>query len=539
MEILDRVDAQHTTASRCGSLLAFLQDGKLRVNHVASTARCLNEYNIKIPSKEIINITWSDDGTRIAVSSYKQVEIAHVDDPSHHVRLDNGGGGLGRFASAAFLDNEHLLTTWEFGRGRIWHLSSGRSTEIGDLKTTSSGQAWSQRPRPSSAAPDMISILSRVSAEDVLTIHFVEDGKSTSRVSLPTVDAQSLCWSPDGRWLAVVDTPTAASTIHFCTPDGHLYRSYPPKSSSDANGLGVKVLEWAGDSSTVALAGHDGGVVLLNTRSFTTFASLEHSTTIDQSGLPQTKQAPIWQEHVSAASERTYSLATQPVSPPLSRGKPSTESDELGVAELCFSSNGEYLATRDERMLSTVWIWSKQTLSAHTVIMQHANVRKMLWHPSRPDLLMLDCGESVAYLLAVGSSSPPMPVMVPLPGTPILAWLETAVDASPAILALTKTSFRVIFPEGRPAQVHATADERASALGADIYEEGTSEDSIMDVLSGRKPRTHKSEQSYTERIDMEANGEDATMGLDDTFRAKRRPLDNAVEVDPLDDSEIF
>ena len=314
---------------------------------------------------------------------------------------------------------------------------------------------------------------------------------------------------------------------------------WPSGSSAESTELGVKSLEWSAKCNAVALASYDGSVVLLNTTSFTPLASVEHSTTVDQSGLHPTEQAPIWQEHVSATGERTYSLATQPVSPSLSQSKPSTEPSELGVAEQCFNSNGEYLSTRDERMRSTVWIWSTQTLSAHAVIMQHANVRKMQWHPARSELLMLDCGESVAYLLDVSASGPPMPIAVPLPGTPILAWLNTPHDAPPAILASTKSSFRMIYPEGRPDHQQQLNGDTPRAPGVEVYEEGTSEDSIMDVLSGRKPRTRKSEQSYTERIDMEADDEDVTTGLDDTFRAKRRPVGSAVEVDPLDDSEIF
>jgi hypothetical protein len=79
----------------------------------------------------------------------------------------------------------------------------------------------------------------------------------------------------------------------------------------------------------------------------------------------------------------------------------------------------------------------------------------------------------------------------------------------------------------------------ATAGADDSFEEGASDDSLFDVLSGRKPLPPKTEQSYTERVDLEVETEeeDATERLDDTFREmkSRKP----VPADPFDDSQIF
>jgi len=266
---------------------------------------------------------------------------------------------------------------------------------------------------------------------------------------------------------------------------------------------------------------------------------IEHTTTIHQTTLSSEAQAPIWTETVPASGERSYSLRSQPVSPPLSRTKPSTEPNDLGVAETRFSRDGGYLATRDERMLSTVWVWNMTTLTAHAVLIQHNNVRKMHWHPSRPGTLMLDCGEGVAYLFDATTGNAPVPITVRAPSTPVFSWLRrSSAEGKSAILCASKAGFTVLFPERRGSQIAEDGVFPAQEEEDVPFEEGASEDSLMDMLSGRKPLAIVTEPSYT-NLDVGTEDEDASGRLEDTFREKRRAVTDASETDPFDDSDIF
>ncbi|KAK3116767.1 hypothetical protein LTR53_002533 [Teratosphaeriaceae sp. CCFEE 6253] len=537
MEVSSRLSGSYASSSPCGKLLACITDGRLRLHPTQAPQRLHADFAVKTAARDVTTLAWSSDSSYIAVVSDSHVEVRDVEDPGTFVRIDNGSGGLGRFISASFVGDGDLLTLWEFGRAKIWNPSTGKGTDLGDFKTTCDGLAWQERP---TGEIRTIASLARPAAEDTLTMHFSESSTSMPPVRLPTVDAQALSWSPDGRWLAVLDTPTARPSVHFYTPDAHLFRSYPATSPLDStSGLGVKAVTWSADSRTVALSRYNGTVVLLNATTFAPLAMIEHNITIDQTSLPAHQQAPIWREAVSAANERSYSLAAQPVSPPISRPKPSTEPSELGIAETTFSADGSYLATHDERMLSTVWVWNTSTLAAHAVLMQHHDVRKVHWHPTRASLAMLDCGEGIGYLYDASASSPLTPMSVPLPGNSGFAWVRTEVEGRLAVLCTTKSSFRVLYPEGCDTAAHDTDSQ--TGVGADMFEEGTSEDSLLDVLSGRKPAPdRKSETSYTDIVEIEAYAADGsqTLGLDDTFREKSRAR-TAVEADPLDDSQIF
>jgi hypothetical protein len=155
-------------------------------------------------------------------------------------------------------------------------------------------------------------------------------------------------------------------------------------------------------------------------------------------------------------------------------------------------------------------------------------------------MLMLDCGEGIAYVFEASSLHAPLPLPTSAPASAVVSWLHSDENAKPTILAATKASFRVLYPEGQPEGVHHVTDHGMVAAGADdSFEEGASDDSLFDVLSGRKPLPPKTEQSYTERVDLEVETEeeDVTERLDDTFREmkSRRPE----PVDPFDDSQIF
>ena len=113
-------------------------------------------------------------------------------------------------------------------------------------------------------------------------------------------------------------------------------------------------------------------------------------------------------------------------------------------------------------------------------------------------------------------------------------------SSRPIILAATKSSFRLLYSEGQPDDIDAgQAGAQSQEANDESFEEGASEDSLFDVLSGKKPLHAKTEQSYTEMVDVEieTEEEDYTTRVDDTFREKRtrRPM----TADPFDDSEIF
>lgn len=53
--------------------------------------------------------------------------------------------------------------------------------------------------------------------------------------------------------------------------------------------------------------------------------------------------------------------------------------------------DGTLIATRNENMPNTVWIWSLKLLRPYAVLVHHYPVKAIDWHPSIPELLLIQC----------------------------------------------------------------------------------------------------------------------------------------------------
>ncbi|KXL47539.1 hypothetical protein M433DRAFT_149251 [Acidomyces richmondensis BFW] len=551
MEISDRIEGQHATPSPCGQFVAYISplNGRLRVSKVLSPSR-FAEYVLRTNVKDGLCLKWSMNATLIAVWSRGLIEIINLNDPGHRVRLDNGSGSLGQFRNVDFVDDDVCLTMWEFGRAKLWDLVTGKGTEIGDLKTIMETPAWQLRPNQQGTGPPLLAVLSRPSGEDTLSLIFT--GAQVTLMSSQKIagDIRAMSWSCDGNWLSLLGSLYTDPSLHVYTADGHHFKTIRSPYGADQNDpvrkpveicdeIGIKEAVWSPDGQVIALPRFNGSISLHNTRTFRLLSVIEHCTTIDQSDFPQEEQSPVHEEIVSASGDRTYAHAPHPFSPPRSEIKDHNTSSDRGVVEARFSCDGKYFATRDNRMQSTVWVWNIAKLSTKAVIVQHSNVRKLHWHPSRPEALMLDCGEGIPYIFDASSSSPPRPLQMSLQGTVSLTWITTPKSAKIAILAATKSAFLILHPDGRDSVPFSETHSSVGEAHDTGFEEGTSEDSLIDMLSGRKPPPHL---SYTELVDLEAEAEedeDISTALDDTFREKRKATAKSVEKDPLDDSQIF
>jgi hypothetical protein len=529
MEAIEQLLGSGASISPSGDLLACTSNGKLRVCYTHAPERAV-EFKTRLQSKDVSSIKWSDDNERVLLYSAQLIEVVTIEDDSGRVRLENGSGGLGRFTSADFIGNDHLFTTWEFGRAKLWNLCTGKGFEVGDLKTTCEGRNWGLRPS-NDTSPRTLATLSRVQAQDHLTIQFPSIERTTKPTILSTLDARNLSWSPDGRWIAILDTTHTHPGVFILTPDGQPFRSYPPP-TPDTNApldLGLKSLTWSPDSLTLALSHHDPTITLLNTKTFAPLALVQHSPTIDQHSLSASARATIYTEVITPSNNRSYTQTTQPLSLP----QTPSPSPVPGIAELRFSASSRYLASRDSSTSSAVWIWDTHSLAAHAVLIQHNAVRRLHWHPTRQDLLLIDCADNIAYLYDPSSSEPPKPIEAALSVTPLFSFAPSeSEEARVVVLAAGRTSFTLIYPEGR---------EETTAAGGEGDVSGA-EDSLFDVLTGRTPAPAKTEKSYTEQVDEDAELEGMTDGLEDTFREKKGlgEVEEVEEVvDWLDDSQIF
>ena len=202
-----------------------------------------------------------------------------VDDPSWTATINNGSGGMGKIVNAEFgRTKTEVLVFSDFGsKLTIWSLTTGRNVEIRDPKYSSSrGHEYRRKL-------GIFVLLTRLGAQDMLSLHAPNSYKVVKSVALPTMDVQGMKWSPNENWFAVWDTSSMGQKVYIYTADGNMYRSYTGTDDFGLGGSGIRTVEWSTAGQYLAIGGMDRRVTLLSTQTFSPVMYLDHTSTIQLS----------------------------------------------------------------------------------------------------------------------------------------------------------------------------------------------------------------------------------------------------------------
>lgn len=461
------------------------------------------------------------------------VHIFSLLDTEQKIHISNGSGSLGKIIAVEVIGDvgrEQAVVVFEFGRVNFWDISTGRNTEVGEAKLGGRGNPWSVRKVPGKT--EVLALLSRVAAQDVLSFFLTNSTTPFRSVTLPSADAQSISWSPCGQWLAVLESTLASPSVYIFTADGYLFRSYPsrleatppstPGTDENTLGLGFRGMAWT--ATALALTGAQN-ITLLDKRTFSSKATMSiHSPSSESTNL--SSAAFGYQETLTSTNARSYTYLTGSSLP-----RPSTKTT---IIDPRASPNGAFLATRDESAPSNITIWSLERRILHITLQQHAAVRKMLWHPDRSNLLLLLSDDGSIYVWDVGSGEAPVYLQHAFSGRQDVGridarWIAAStaqadgVEKCKSAIVVTsrKSGWQVLWPEGR---------EMVESLEGDV-----SQDSLYEILTGRTPLPGDKMRDVEEDITKLS-----ATGVDDTFRDKVGAQVQAQSlVDFQDDSEIF
>lgn len=258
----------HTAAEFEGSRL--LHCVRLK-EPLASQLRCLK---ISYPDTSDDNDNSRDEGLldlvpyqRLLCSSDNRVSIWQINSMEWDADIENVDPAITHVDFGAKNDEVILFHSWN-SKVTVFNLDSGRSQVIKSPKFCNPN-GYGYRPRTRQFA-----ILLKPETSDLLTVHEAQTYELITRVALPTVDAQGLKWSPDGKWIAVWEAASAGTKVLIFAADGQLFRVYTgPSSGYDGTyDLGVRTIEWSpvGNSNRksqiLAVGKFDGTVDLLNSR---------------------------------------------------------------------------------------------------------------------------------------------------------------------------------------------------------------------------------------------------------------------------------
>ncbi|KAF2756931.1 WD40 repeat-like protein [Pseudovirgaria hyperparasitica] len=512
MEVSDQYSSSHhPLCSPDNAHIATLNGGRLQIR---STNSLEVIHNFVVPqdgNSRFLCLRWSPktkdrpSSNRILVADEDNVRVWDLRDRKWNGTINNGSAGMGKVVNADFgrTETEVVVFSDFASKVTVWSLSHGRTVEIKDPKFVTA-RGYGYRPKTSE-----FTVLSRPNAQDTVTLHAPQTYFVIKTITLNTVDAQGMKWSPDGKWLAVWDTPSVGHRVYIYTADGHLYRMYGGAPEGDLEGLGARSVDWSPRGDYLAISGYDKRVTLLNARTFSPVIVLEHTTSI------QLSNGGVWQEQVSPSGERSYIEVAQPIAPPAAPSPPNDALAKLGISITTFNADGTLVATRDENTPTTVWIWDLSNLAPRAVIIQHSPIKQLLWNPSDPSILMIqNTHEDPAVHLWRSTGGGPEALNIKFKrsvGKVEARWLSTPRDRKPALIYGDAHGHVLAWPIGRDVILRFSRPETPN--GAD-----DSEDSLFDILTGRTPvPALTTTDGFTQGEDFDDSGP-----LDDTFRYRKQ-----------------
>jgi WD40 repeat protein len=205
---------------------------------------------------------------RLLCASDSRVSVCQITPLERHADIENIEPTIASVDFGAEDDEVIVFHAWN-SKVTIFNLDNSHSHVIKSPKfcnPNSHGHGYRPRTR-------QLALLLKPEVNDLLTVHEAQTYEVITKVILPTVDAQGLKWSPDGKWIAVWDAASSGTKILIYTADGQLFRTYSgPTEVDQTHDLGVRTIEWAParkqnhSSPLLAVGKFDGTVDFLNSR---------------------------------------------------------------------------------------------------------------------------------------------------------------------------------------------------------------------------------------------------------------------------------
>ncbi|KAL1523802.1 hypothetical protein AB1Y20_018725 [Prymnesium parvum] len=371
----------------------------------------------------IDGVQWSFDSEYVLCSISKRgvAQVWSVSNSEWHCKIDEGPVGLAHARWSP--DGRHVLAAADFNlRLTIWSLLDRSVYYIRFPKFARAGLDFT-------ADGELMALAERRDLKDSVAIVACDGWTPVRSFAVGTQDLADLKWSPRGRVLCAVDTALQYQVLIYTAAGEHLqtYRPY-----EDA--LGVKSFAWSPGGEMLAVGSYDERVRILNCVTWQRLAECEHPAEVGGSFAPS---AVAWLEPVTEAPPASleppepgsvadlfpvsvssdfatdrvagYVARRMPLSVPELKPNLDMANPKVGIGLAQWSFDGRWLATRNDNMPRAIWIWSSESFTVRSVLLQQQGVRAVAWHPSRP-LLALCTGTSRVFMWSpAGCHTAPLP----------------------------------------------------------------------------------------------------------------------------------
>ncbi|KIW18872.1 hypothetical protein PV08_03161 [Exophiala spinifera] len=356
------------------------------------------------------------------------------------------GKYFGKLSLAEFVFNHrHVLVFFERGtNAAILSMTKPQREDIPHVKFSDS------RSLGIGPGARYFALLRRDRGQDRVTVFELGQSNDITYKSFDsnTADAQSMAWCPAGSpVIAVCDSAAHGARISFFTAQGHYLKQLDitPTSFGQSielvDGLGVTHFQWIrtqekGDSKTVQIVTTAQAHMVMryhSTKSIrvSTIAAFKHTHIVDGA------RTTIWQETLPAqgpsltlfvrqtgtfdALKEKQNETRKPSTSASTSTSTIADSNSIDITSL--NCDQSLLATRIRVSPRTLFLWKSEDIAPNTGVAAHPHVvllfshpiKQVLWHPRRPDILLVLTTNKTPILYAWTDDllSPPTSGLIP------------------------------------------------------------------------------------------------------------------------------
>lgn len=350
---------------------------------------------------------WSSDSAYILCGMYKRslIQVWSLEQPDWRCKIDEGSAGLTAVRWSP--DARHILSTAEFQiRITVWSLVNKSVSYIKYPKHGNQGLDFSKDGT-------YMALAERRNCKDFVSIFACESWQMLQHFEVETRDLADISWSPDGKVLCIWDS-LLDYKVFLYSLDGRCLAAYNPYSFA----LGVKTVTWSPSSQFLVIGSYDNKCRVLNHVTWKTVAEHSHPHTIQDATVivyKEIEKKPGFLKGESVSSYGYYAVPSKyevqetPVQIPIVKADPEKPNPKIGVGHVSFSNSCRFMATRNDNMPNTLWIWDVLTLKLATVLIQISSIKAIEWDPVQDRLALCTGNNKLYFWSAAGCVSVEVP----------------------------------------------------------------------------------------------------------------------------------
>ena len=243
----------------------------------------------------------------------------------------------------------------------------------------------------------------RRDGKDHVSVFNLSSWAMLSHFPIATEDLSAIQFSPDCSHLCVLDSSIFCRLAVYSV-DGRCLAEMSPYSHA----LGLRCMDWSDSGQLLAVGAYDQKIRVLNHLTWSVLFEFEHVSPVEQeaSVFVETEVKPSFSRDPHGKQRNApcrYESKELPFTVPSRKPNPKEPDPKLGVSGLKFSCDSSLLASKNDNMPNTVWIWSVKKVRL-TAVLSHLNeVRCFAWDPCRPRLAICT-GSHKIYLWSLAAN---------------------------------------------------------------------------------------------------------------------------------------